>query len=186
LANFGVSAFVLARGGCPILLHPKFETRAIRERVEQYGRALFTGTEESFRDWAERHGARYYVHAMGEFSPVHPEYQMRYMVNALHPPLTAPARLFESRPFAARKFRYEWGNAKYRVFRIVTHADEAAAAEYAARAQTAFEEGRLDDAETWALEAAMRYAGEERALRVLRHVEALRADGFGVTEKPGP
>ncbi len=185
LANFGVSAFVLARGECPILLHPKFETRAIRDRVEKYGRELFTGTEESFRDWAESHGARYYVHAMGEFSPWMPEYQMRYMVNALYPPPTAPARLFEFRPRVLRKFVWEWGNSKYRVFRIVTRADEADAAGYAARAESALQEGRLDDAEVLAVHAGRLYPGEERALRVLRHVVALREAGFGRSEQEG-
>jgi len=41
LANFGVSAAILAYGDCPILLHPKFESPAIRERVRAYGEVLF-------------------------------------------------------------------------------------------------------------------------------------------------
>ena len=38
--------------------------------MRAYGEALFKGTEEQFRDWAEREGALYYVYALGEFANV--------------------------------------------------------------------------------------------------------------------
>ena len=85
LANFGVSASILTYGECPILLHPKFESKEIRDRVRAYGETLFKGTEEELRDWANRYGAQYYVYALGEFSSISPEQQMRYFVNALEP-----------------------------------------------------------------------------------------------------
>ncbi|MDZ4197837.1 MAG: hypothetical protein U1E27_00975 [Kiritimatiellia bacterium] len=118
LANFGVSAYLLTYANTPVILHPKFENSAIRNRVEQYGSLLFKGTEDAFADWAEQLGARYYVYSMGEFSTVRPEYQMRYMVNALNPPLWSPARRFEWMPQNFRRFAYLWGNARYRVYRI--------------------------------------------------------------------
>ena len=61
LANFGVSASILTYGKCPIILHPKFESKVIRDRVRAYGEHLFKGTEKEFRDWAEEQGAQYYV-----------------------------------------------------------------------------------------------------------------------------
>jgi hypothetical protein len=118
LANFGVSAFALTYGGTPIVLHPKFETKDIRERVEKYGTLLFKGTEEDFADWALWNGADLYIYSRGEFAARSPEYQMRYMVNALNPPPGAPALRFERRPNDFRRFEPLWSNARYQVYRI--------------------------------------------------------------------
>lgn len=118
LANFGVSAFVLTYGGNPIVLHPKFETSDIRARVEKYGTLLFKGTEQELADWALRYGSDLYVYSRGEFSPRSPEYQMRYMVDALTPPPEAPARRFEWKPQDFTRFELLWSNARYQVYRI--------------------------------------------------------------------
>ena len=77
LANFQTSGFVLAYGQCPIVLHPKFESPGIREKVEQYGLQMFKGTERSLRNWADRSGACYLVYSLGEFATSAPELQMR-------------------------------------------------------------------------------------------------------------
>jgi len=119
LANFGVSAFVLTYGGNPIVLHPKFESSEIRNRVEEYGTLLFKGTEEKFADWALRHGSQIFVYSAGEFSRRTPEYQMRYMVDALTPPPEAPARCFEWNPQTMTRFKFLWGNAQYKVYRLL-------------------------------------------------------------------
>ena len=95
LANFGISASIAAYGGCPVVLHPKFESAEIRRKVREYGEALFKGDETEFRDWMESMGATVYVHSMGEFSEIQPGLQMRYMVDALEPATNAAARLFE-------------------------------------------------------------------------------------------
>ncbi len=182
LAHFGTSAFALTYGGAPIVLHPKFESKEIRDRVEAYAAELFKGTERSFRDWADRYGAVLYVHGLGEFSPRSPEYQMRYMANALTPPAEAPVWNFEFHPLRCRRFRYVWGNEKYRVFRIVSRAEEDIADELARRAKAALEEGRIEDAELLAEQALRRFAGQEDAARVWRHARALRAAEFGETE----
>lgn len=179
LANFGVSASILAYGDCPILLHPKFESPTIRERVHAYGEVLFKGTEEQFRDWAERAGALYYVHALGEYGTIGVNQQMRYMVNALPPRTDAPAWLFERAPKQLRLFTLVWGNAKYRVFRIHCRADAQIAADQVETADQALQHGQLDRAERCALEALARAPENLKAQRVLRHVLALRDQGFG-------
>ena len=179
LANFGLSGTVLAYGGCPILLHPKFESPDIRARVREYGEQLFKGTDKSFRDWADRHGAEYYVYAMGEFAPVSLDRQMRYFVDALNPPADCPARLFESSPDSSPYFRLLWGNRKYRVFKIRTHGDEALAARYSGEAQAALEEGLLDAAEYAAVEALRLNPQDRDAQRIMKHVGALKDQGFG-------
>lgn len=178
LANFQTSGFVLSYGRCPVVLHPKFESSEIRNRVEAYATHLFRGTERGLRDWAEGFGARYLVHAMGEFSDRAPELTLRYMVDALVPPPTAPARGFEFRPDRMECFHLVWQNAKYRVFRIVTAAEEAAARKSIDAAQKAFEAGRLDEAERRAAAAHKVNPCNRRALEVIARVESLRARGF--------
>jgi hypothetical protein len=180
LANFGVSAAILTYGDCPILLHPKFESPAIRARVRAYGEVLFQGTEEQFRDWAEREGALYYVHALGEYGNVGIKQQMRYMVNALQPRLDAPAWLFERAPKQLRLFTPVWSNAKYRVFRIHCRADPQIAADQTEAAEQALQRGQLDRAERRALEALARAPENLKAQRLLRTVLALRDQGVGV------
>ncbi len=178
LANFGVSASILAYGRCPIILHPKFESPGIRDRVRAYGEALFKGTERSFRNWADEAGARYYVYSVGEFARRSPELQMRYFVDALEPPDFAPARLFESTPEDGLYFHYVWGNRKYRVFRIVSRDDEEMAGEWTRRAEEAFQRGDLVRAEWHATSALMLFPHQYRAAEVLLHINSLREQGF--------
>ncbi len=167
LANFGLSAFVLAYANCPIVLHPKFESPGIRDRVRAYGEALFKSNEAGFRAWMEPFGVSYYVYALGEFSDFQVESQMRYCVNALNPPPSAAARLFEKRPEQGRYFRFLWGNAKYRVFRVVTRADEQSANRLAAEAVRAERFGRKAEAENKATQALMYDPQNANALQIL-------------------
>ncbi|MFA5043918.1 MAG: hypothetical protein WC381_10535 [Kiritimatiellia bacterium] len=167
LANFGLSSFLLTYANCPIVLHPKFEAPGIRERVRAYGEALFKSNEEGFRAWMEPFGVSYYVYALGEFADIQPESQMRYCVNALDPPPAAAARLFEKRPEQGRYFRFLWGNAKYRVFRVITRADERSAGRLAAEAAQALRQGRRPDAENKATQALMYDPQNTNAMDVL-------------------
>ncbi|MBU0679776.1 MAG: C-mannosyltransferase dpy-19 family protein [Verrucomicrobia bacterium] len=178
LANFGVSGSILAYGRCPIVLHPKFENEEIRRRVEAYGEQLFKGSEKGFRDWADQFGARYYVYSMGEFAGRGEQEQMRYFVDALEPPETAPARLFEKRPQDGRYFRYLWGNRKYRVFKMLTISDEKLAQAYAREAEIFFERGDLAGAEEQASAALRIDPLQEAGGAVLKHVISLKARGF--------
>lgn len=167
LTNFGLSSFLLTYANSPIVLHPKFESPDIRDRVRAYGEALFKSNEEGFRAWMEPFGAPYYVYALGEFADIQPESQMRYCVNALNPPPSAAARLFEKRPEQGRYFRFLWGNAKYRVFRVITRADELSAGRLAAEAVQALRQGRRPDAENKATQALMYDPQNTNAMQVL-------------------
>ena len=179
LANFGVGASLLTYAGCPILLHPKFETEKIRTRFREFAELLFTGSEREFREWADEQGAGYYVHGLGEFARSAPVmYQMRYFVDALHPPDTVPAKQFENSPASLKHFRLVWENRKYRVFKIRTFADEAEAAAQAMAAELAFQRGALDEAERLAREALMLHPDNAKALKTLNHVLSLRERGF--------
>jgi len=178
LANFGVSGTILTYGGCPIVLHPKFESKLIRQRVREYGEGLFKGKEKDFRDWADRLGAEYYVYSLGEFVNIAPDQQMRYFVDALEPPEDCPARMFEFAPESGRYFRYLWGNRKYRVFSILTRNDERMAEDYARKAMDALSAGDLDAAEYLAVESSLLDSKNTDAQKILKHVGALKDQGF--------
>ena len=179
LANFGLSASIAAYGGCPVVLHPKFESPEIRDQVRTYGEALFGGDETGFKDWMEAQGATVYVHSMGEFSDIQPGYQMRYMVNALEPATNAAARLFEQRPEELKHFEARFANRKYRVYRL-KHSPVAArlAQTRAEQARSALERGDLEAAEGRAAHALRMDDGNEEARDVLRLVLNLREAGF--------
>lgn len=178
LANFGVSGSIAAYGKCAIILHPKFENAELRERVREYGEHLFRGNEKDFRDWADALGARYYVHAFGEFSRQQPELQMRYFVNALDPAPDAAARGFEFAPDDCTWFVPLWRNVKYAVFRIVTSSDEAIAAREVKRAETAFERGDMEMTSRACMAALEHFPRDPRALELLRLSGALQSSGF--------
>jgi hypothetical protein len=183
VANFQTSGFVLAYGRCPVVLHPKFESPEIRRRVRDYATHLFRGTERGLRAWAEGFGARYLVYSMGEFSNQAPELSLRYMVDARVPPEDAPARGFEYGPGRMECFHLLWQNAKYRVFRIITAAEEEAAARLVEAARADFEAGRLDEAERRAAAAHTVNPCDRRALEIVGKAASLRAQGFG--QPPG-
>lgn len=178
LANFGVSGSIAAYGKCAVILHPKFENAELRQRVREYGEHLFLGDEKSFRDWADALGARYYVHAFGEFSRQQPELQMRYFVNAPDPAPDAAARGFEFDPENRIWFVPLWQNVKYAVFRIVTAAEEAVALQHVQRAEMAFERGEMDEVTRACMAAMEHFPRQPRALELLRMASALQASGF--------
>jgi len=119
LANFGISGSIAAYGGCPVVLHPKFEGKDIREAVEEYLLALFKGDEDGFAAWMDGRKATVYVHSMGELSNLAPEYAPRFMVDALEPAAEAAVRVFEERPGEAKRFKLLFQNRKFRVFRLL-------------------------------------------------------------------
>ncbi len=183
LANFGISAGIATYGGCPVVLHPKFESAEIRRRVREYGEALFRSDETGFRDWMESKGATVYVHSLGEFSEIQPGLQMRYMVAALDPAPEAAARLFEQRPEELKHFAPQFANRKYRVFRLKRSPGAARLAEtLAEQARAALENGDLAEAETKGAHALRMDAENEEAQAVLRHASALRDAGFRADE----
>ncbi len=179
LANFGISASIAAYGGCPIVLHPKFESAVIRRKVQEYGEVLFTGGEEDFKNWMESQGATIYVHSMGEFSNIQPELQMRYMVDALSPPEHAAARLFEQQPGELRFFKEQFANRKHRVFRLQNSTVAARLSQtLSGKAREALESGELGPAEQWSAHAMRMDPGNEEAQTVLRDASMLRDIGF--------
>ena len=178
LANFGVSGSIAAYGQCPIILHPKFETQAIRDRVEGYATALFKGDERAFRDWADQYGAQYYVFSMGEFYSKQIPYQLRYMVDALDEGMDTAARKFnKNNPHDLRYFRLVWNDSKYRVFDILTGDEEKTAQRYFEMAERALTNGDIKVAKKRAMSALSFDIKHEGALRVMKQSATLTALG---------
>ena len=184
LANFGISASLWAYADVPIILHPKFETPEIRNRVREYGEALFSKDEEGFRNWADQHGVAFFVYAVGEFAERSPELQMRYFVDALEPPPEAAARQFEFAPDTVRLWEWVLGNRKYRIFRIISRADEDAADQLTIQAEQALQRGDLEGAEEYAWNALSLLPSQYRAQEIVARVAALRQSGFEYRPSP--
>jgi len=186
LANFGISASIATYGGCPVVLHPKFETPEIRKKVREYGEVLFRGDERAFRDWMVAQGATLYVHSMGEFAAWMPGLQMRYMVDALEPATNAAARLFEQRPEELKYFVPQFANRKFRVFRLKESPETTRLAGIlAGQSRVALENGELELAELRAAHALRMDEENEEAQAVLRHAGSLREAGFREDEEGG-
>jgi hypothetical protein len=124
LAGFGVSGSILTDTDMPILLHPKFESPGIREKVRAFYEHLYLQSEREFRDWAVAHGAKLYVHAFGSLGAVNdPRETPRYMVDAVEPPPHAAAFVLERSPRDAVWFQPLWKNERYLIYRIITDDD---------------------------------------------------------------
>lgn len=178
LANFGVSGSILAYGKCPVVLYPKFESPEIRRAVRKYGETVFRGRDEDLRRLVDTWRVGWLVWCRGEFSAVHPEWQMRYMVDALQPDKEAPARWLEYSEGGKRYFPLVWENRKYRIFRAIGFAAEREGAQLAEEAWELLRSGRLEEAEGRAWEALAKDMHCESAMQVIHHVTSLREEGF--------
>ena len=183
-ANFGISGTILAYAECPIVLYPKFESPVIRRKVREYAEAVFRGDEEEARRFADRYGVGWLVWSRGEFSPIHPEWQMRYMVDALVPAQDAAARMFEFSSKGTRYFPLVWENRKYRVFRAIGFRAEHRADHLAGRATALLQEGRVEAAEKLAWEALGWDLNCRRAMEIVAHCASLQDQDFSYT-RPG-
>ena len=169
LANFGISASILAQTEMPILLHPKFETPGIRERVETFYENLFLKPEKDLRDWAVFLGAKYYVHSNGNFSDLNVVNSPRYMVDAIEPPADAAIHFLENEPERAEWFQPLYSNRKYRIYKIITPLDEEWAERLTRLAIMAYESGDIETARKRSLEALSyhwKYAPAQQVYRV--------------------
>ncbi|MGA0369920.1 MAG: hypothetical protein ACO3N7_10775, partial [Kiritimatiellia bacterium] len=170
LANFGISASILADTELPIVLHPKFETPGIRERVRVFYEKLFLESEKDLRDWALSYGAKYYVHSNGNFSDLDPTNSPRYMVDALEPPEGAGIYTLENHPQDAVWFRPLFSNPRYRIYRIITDEDLEFAKRYTRLAALAYESGNTEVARERAMQALSYHWKYSPAQRLLQEI----------------
>ena len=117
-----------------------------------------------------------YVHSMGELSNLKPEASMRFMVDALEPAQDAAVRLFEERPEELQRFKPEFANRKYRVYRLQgSGSGRFLAAQRAELATEALGSGKPQCAEAYATAALRADPDNESAQGLL---QLLNDDAF--------
>ncbi len=118
LASIGDSPVFLAHTGRPIIMHSKFENQRIRDRYHEMLDAIY-GNEEQFCAFARKYGADYFVYDVG-FLYDGTE-SRRYKADKLGPlDPTCAVELFQNHPERLRYFRFETGNGRFAVFRVLT------------------------------------------------------------------
>ncbi len=116
LATITESPVFWAHTGRPIILHPKFENREIRERYREFLEAIYGG-EDGFYEFARRHGADYFIYDTGFLFDA--EESRRYKADKLGPlPPDCAAELFQDHPERLKHFTLELAADRFSVFRL--------------------------------------------------------------------
>lgn len=117
LAHISEGPVLLAHTGRPIVLHSKFETRAVRDRFREHLMAMY-GTEDDLYGFCEKHGVQYVVADL-------PSYLMtgndsrRYKADRLGPlPADGVVRLMNEQPETLRRFELVYSEGRFAVFRV--------------------------------------------------------------------
>jgi tetratricopeptide (TPR) repeat protein len=116
LAGYEMGPSIALYAERPVILHSKFESKLLRDKVEAFYRALY-GSEDDLYAFARRHGARYFVYQV-YMALLLEKGGAAYTADAL--PLAtanAPFRL-HFQPETLRRFSLCYQNAMFRVFRI--------------------------------------------------------------------
>ncbi len=193
LSDFYLQPAILQYGKRAIILHPKFESRDMRDKVREYMEAFFQPKEKDFHDFCLKYGADYYVFNQGIFAgPKEAKeawiYTPRYMVNKkdgdfrdyeVGKMLYQPAKLRYFKPVSEHFF--------YRIFKVVTKEDMKKAAksyedgsiylsEYLANRNSLEAKKYLESAEKELLKAIDLFPGLKDAYSPLTTVYTIKGD----------
>jgi hypothetical protein len=117
LASISESPVFLAETGRPIILHSKFENRAIRERYREFLDAIF-GPEDKFVAFATKYGADYFVFDNGFL--LTGKDSRRYKADKLGDlDPDCAVELFAHQPQRLRHFEPEFKAGPFVVFRVL-------------------------------------------------------------------
>ena len=122
LSHFNLSPVILTYTNRKIVLHPKFESVFMREKVREYLFALFNHSEEEFYSFCRKVGADFFIYPKGTFS-TNSLYSWRYMTATPRTDRNANAYAFERCPGKLKNFELTYDNGRYMVYRIY-HQDE--------------------------------------------------------------
>lgn len=140
LANFTLSPVINYYAGRSIVIHPKFEDPALREKVFEYGRAIFSVEESDFIDFCDKYGVNYFIFSRGTYSTVSP-YSMRYIWNVKSEVPSSAAAKFKRYGDAPYRFIPLYYNGKYRAYYFVSAGEMGLINEYMAEFDRLFREG---------------------------------------------
>lgn len=117
LAHISEAPVFWAHTGRPIILHSKFENRAIRERFREFLDAVY-GSEEKFHEFCKKNGADYFVYDPG-FMLLATD-SRRYKADKIGDlDENCVVMLFADHPERLRLFAQEFLEGKFRVFRVL-------------------------------------------------------------------
>lgn len=157
LANFTLEPTIFADAERAIVLHPKFESKGMREKVREYLESLFSENEKDFHDFCMKNRVNYFVVHPGTF--VGPEtedwvYTARYMVDRTerYPEYAALAMLYNLERLQYFKKRTDIAivgdpfRFVYRVFQVVSQGDIETAQQHVRNARMHLERFRAEKA----------------------------------------
>ena len=117
LASISEAPVLLAYTGRPIILHSKFENKAIRDRYREFLAAVY-GSEDQMFEFAQRYGADYFVFDDGFL--IAGKDSRRYKADKLGElDPNCAAMLFYAQPQRLRHFEPEFSEKGYTVFRVL-------------------------------------------------------------------
>ncbi len=119
LSHFNLSPVISLYTGRKIVLHPKFESPFMREKVKRFLYALFDRSEDKFYSFCREVGAQFFVYPRGTFSTTS-RYSWRYMTATPNSQVNCNAYMFERRPSHLKKFELKYDNGRYMVYKIYT------------------------------------------------------------------
>jgi len=127
LANFPLSASVAGYTDCPVVLHPKFETDDIRDRVKEFYDHLYTADEFDFYEWTQKQGAAIYIQHPGANTPTRASQFERMMQNPNLPAETKRAvdKILRSVRFPDNRPVYMAGLTEAKPGAMVTRFEQA-------------------------------------------------------------
>jgi len=106
-----------AHTGRPIILHPKFENRTIRERYREFLEAIYA-RETQFHEFCVKNGADYFVYDISFLLDA--KESRRYKADKLGPlDPNCAAVLFQQHPERLRQFEPEFAEGRFAVFRVL-------------------------------------------------------------------
>jgi hypothetical protein len=123
LAPMGLSAEILLYADTPILIQPKWEARAIREKTADYARRLFE-SEQSFMDFCRRYEAKLVVHGSDFILDETPE-GLRYASGKMAVEEGSAAYLMQFHPEKLQGLRLVFQNEAYRVYSVEPNKGES-------------------------------------------------------------
>ena len=194
LAPCPFSPSIYAYAGRPIVIHPKWDSHVVRDKIREFKEALFQD-EEAFYRLCRKWGARYYMHEAPivlDTSRSSPRYEAGLTVI----PRRSAAYGFHFAPERLKHFALAYQNAEFRIFKIESPAGrpdttlpyqplfDIALFDPEGRGET-FDDSRIPDILPRLNRPEFRYALGERLYREGRYRDAALQYGLALQASPG-
>ncbi len=146
LANFTICPGLNYYGKRKIIFHPKFENPVLRNKIFDYGEALFSKNESDFLMLCDRYSVDYYVFTRGTYSTKGP-YSMRYIWNVGENRPECIASKFERYDVVPFGFLPVYDNGIYKAYRYINSEEMKNAEEHTSKGMYFLKSGDENSAE---------------------------------------